>query len=458
MNTRRLQVLYVSAVAAAAATLLGAVGARSVGEWSPAIIGFLLFACGLEFGQSKLPNGVSGSASFVVYAVAAALFGVLPAASIAFAVSAVSGLVRRSTPMKFVFNCVQHPLSVAIGYLAYSAIAGSAAGVLGSALPSVWSAVARESVAVVVMTSTYLTVNSLLVGGAVSISTRKGLLGVWLGNNRGIVTYDLSASALGLLMMVAYGYSEQVLGSGVPGAVLAAVPMLVARKTYVLFRQLQASSEEHLTLMVRAIEARDPYTSGHSLRVQQLSVALAKDLQVDSATLRDVEVASLLHDVGKIHEEFAPILRKEGKLSDDERALMETHAARGAEIVGVVSRFRGAVEAAVRHHHERWDGNGYPDRLAGERIPLISRIILVADTIDAMTTDRPYRARLTFEAVVSELRKYSGSQFDPAVAEIATTSLSVRRIIVGSDAGSRALPHPSVEAGSEAAGRSMKAK
>jgi hypothetical protein len=134
--------------------------------------------------------------------------------------------------------------------------------------------------------------------------------------------------------------------------------------------------------------------------------------------IRDVEqvhTAALLHDVGKIHEEFAPLLRKEDRLTPDETALMQTHSARSAELVGIISKFRGFIQESVRHHHERWDGKGYPNGLSGHEIPLASRIILVADTIDAMTTDRPYRKRLPLDVVIGELQKCRGS---PALQDL----------------------------------------
>jgi HD-GYP domain-containing protein (c-di-GMP phosphodiesterase class II) len=110
---------------------------------------------------------------------------------------------------------------------------------------------------------------------------------------------------------------------------------------------------------------------------------------------------------------------------------MQTHAEKSAELVGIVSKFRGAIQESVRHHHERWDGQGYPSGLSAEEIPLGARIILIADTIDAMTTDRPYRRRLGLEVVLSELQKCKGTQFDPKLADVATSSLMVRTLIAG---------------------------
>ena len=110
---------------------------------------------------------------------------------------------------------------------------------------------------------------------------------------------------------------------------------------------------------------------------------------------------------------------------------MQTHSTRSADLVGIISKFRGFVQESVRHHHERWDGQGYPMGVSGKEIPLASRIILVSDTIDAMTTDRPYRKRLPLEVVIAELQKCKGTQFDPELVEVAVSSVAVRRLIAG---------------------------
>ena len=163
----------------------------------------------------------------------------------------------------------------------------------------------------------------------------------------------------------------------------------------------------------------------------RLSRAIAAELGLSAKEIEQVETAALLHDVGKIHEEFAPLLRKESRLTPEETILMQTHSTKSAELVGVISKFRGFIEDCVRHHHERWDGQGYPFGLAGKQIPLGARIILISDTIDAMTTDRPYRKRLGLEVVIAELQKYKGQQFDPEVVDVAVSSVAIRRIIVG---------------------------
>jgi putative nucleotidyltransferase with HDIG domain len=219
---------------------------------------------------------------------------------------------------------------------------------------------------------------------------------------------------------------------------------VAARHVYGLYHQLQDSGQELLQVMVKAIEARDPYTSGHSVRVSRLSRTIAVELGLSAREVEQIETAALLHDVGKIYEEFAPLLRKEGRLTPEETALMQTHSVKSAELVGIITKFKGFIQESVRHHHERWDGEGYPTGLQGKSIPLGARIILISDTIDAMTTDRPYRKRLGLEVVISELQKCKGTQFDPDLVEVAVSSVSLRRLIVGAGQESEvANPGPS---------------
>jgi HD-GYP domain-containing protein (c-di-GMP phosphodiesterase class II) len=169
-------------------------------------------------------------------------------------------------------------------------------------------------------------------------------------------------------------------------------------------------------LMVKAIEARDPYTSGHSRRVAHYSKIIARAIGLTAKRIDRVGTAALLHDVGKIHEMYAPILSKPDKLTPDEWAIMQTHPIRSAELVATVSNLRDLV-GPLRHHHENWDGSGYPDGLSGDDIPLESRIIMFADTIDAMTTDRPYRQARGEADVRSEFIRQRGRQFDPQICD-----------------------------------------
>jgi HD-GYP domain-containing protein (c-di-GMP phosphodiesterase class II) len=169
-------------------------------------------------------------------------------------------------------------------------------------------------------------------------------------------------------------------------------------------------------LLGDVVEADDAYTGTHSRHVVDLVVAVADDLGLSEADRRDAEFVALLHDVGKIRIPGS-IINKPGPLDAEERALMETHTVIGEEMLERVGGMLGHVGHLVRSCHERWDGNGYPDRLAGEDIPRVARIVCACDAFSAMTTDRPYRAARTLEEALAELEKCAGTHFDPLVVD-----------------------------------------
>ncbi|MEX2252715.1 MAG: HD domain-containing phosphohydrolase [Thermoleophilaceae bacterium] len=180
-------------------------------------------------------------------------------------------------------------------------------------------------------------------------------------------------------------------------------------------QELEASYMDTVRALTNAVEARDAYTGRHAERVAAYGLELAG--RVDGALLEDpqTEFGFLLHDIGKVAIPDA-ILHKPEPLSRDERELMHSHPVVGAEIVSGIEFLSGAV-AVVRNHHEHWDGSGYPDGLAGEDIPLAARVFSVVDAFDAITTDRPYRARSSLATGREIIVRESGRQFDPRVVE-----------------------------------------
>ncbi len=165
----------------------------------------------------------------------------------------------------------------------------------------------------------------------------------------------------------------------------------------------------------KAIDAKSPWTSGHSERVTEIAIGIGAEIGLDEDELKDLELAGLLHDIGKLGT-YEHILNKPGKLTEEEQKIIRLHPEKGAEILAPIKEFKKIV-TVVRHHHESYDGTGYPAGLKGEAIPLASRILTVADTVDAMGADRPYRKGRTTEAIVAELKRCSGTQFDPVIVD-----------------------------------------
>lgn len=187
-------------------------------------------------------------------------------------------------------------------------------------------------------------------------------------------------------------------------------------------RDVQKAAEENHDLflgtiraLAQAIDAKDPYTRGHSARVNKYSVVLARYLGLSKQEIRDIHISSLLHDVGKIGIDDA-ILKKPGRLTDDEFEEMKTHAALGANIMAPIKAM-ARILPGLRWHHERMNGSGYPDGLAGERIPRMARIIAVADSFDAMTTNRPYQRPMPFPTSAARINELSGTHFDARVVD-----------------------------------------
>jgi HD-GYP domain-containing protein (c-di-GMP phosphodiesterase class II) len=185
-------------------------------------------------------------------------------------------------------------------------------------------------------------------------------------------------------------------------------------------RRLRRAAEENRELflgtiqaMAEAIDAKDPYTRGHSARVNRYSVAIGRQLRLNAEQLEELHVSSLMHDVGKIgiHDR---ILQKPGKLTPDEFEIMKTHAALGAQILAPIKKMHRVIPG-LRWHHERWGGGGYPDGLKGDAIPLMARIIAVADTFDAMTTHRPYQQAMSIEEARARLTSLKDVAFDNRV-------------------------------------------
>ncbi|HET7567227.1 MAG TPA: HD-GYP domain-containing protein [Gaiellaceae bacterium] len=178
---------------------------------------------------------------------------------------------------------------------------------------------------------------------------------------------------------------------------------------------LEESALEAVETLNATVDAKDPYTAGHSQRVQRIALALGAELGLDAEKLDALRFAGLFHDIGKLGVPDA-ILTKPDRLTDDEYELIKRHPDDGARIVGRLHRLHDAVPA-IRHHHERWDGRGYPGGLAGDEIPVEAAVVGLADAWDAMTTDRPYSPARPLEDAAEEIRRNRGTQFAPAVVD-----------------------------------------
>ncbi len=182
-----------------------------------------------------------------------------------------------------------------------------------------------------------------------------------------------------------------------------------------LYQELKDTFYGTAQALAETIEKRDPYTGGHTKRVMNYSLAIGRMMGLSKTELENLKLSAILHDIGKIGVRDS-VLLKEGRLEPVELEAMNMHPKYGSEILNHVKQLKEVIPG-MRGHHEKYDGSGYPDGLKNNEIPLTARIIAVADTFDAMTTDRPYRKALSAEAAFEELRRYAGKQFDPLIVE-----------------------------------------
>lgn len=370
--------------------------------------------------NTSLSDSGMNSVGFIPLLSALILFGGAAALALV-TISVVIGEVfmRRKPFLKATFNISQFVLACALGAAAFEWLGGApaAAGGLGRDQDFVVSWIPLITFGIVM-----LTLNQVLVSIVVSMTTGTSFWEIWkkaVGTAGGNFIYDL------LVSPVAVAIALLAVEFGLLGLLIAITPLLAIRNAYLDSFKLQQANRDLLSALVKAIETRDPYTSGHSLRVANLAKLTCKALGLNQRVVAQVEQSALLHDVGKIDAIYTEILRKSGPLTDDEREIIESHVTKGVELLETLSSVGGAVIRNVLYHHERWDGRGYPHQLAGQDIPLGARIIGVCDAVDAMLSDRPYRKALGLGTVRAELERYSGIQFDPAVVRVLVESTAL---------------------------------
>lgn len=368
-----------------------------------ALIGIALLSEALAIGLSMGSGGTS-SITFLPLLAAVQLFG--PVAGVVLMVPTMAftdTIVRRKDRQKVLFNSAQITVSTTVAGAAFTFLGGTP--IHGVADPDITS----HLTPFITFGLIFLVVNHAAVSMVLTLDQDLPFRRVWhqLLSNSGGQFNDLLVAPLALA--VAYLYLQ----FSIAGVLVILLPMLFVRYSYLLTAQLRESNEDLLTALVKAIETRDPYTSGHSQRVSLLAGQIAERSGMSRLAVERVKMAALLHDIGKIEAVYTEILRKPDSLTADERAVIESHVTKGEQLLRDLSSVPDEVVRAVRHHHEREDGMGYPDGLVGSEIPIGAKVIVICDAIDAMLSDRPYRRALPIEVVFDQLNEHSGTQFDP---------------------------------------------
>jgi len=295
-------------------------------------------------------------------------------------------------------------------YASTTILAGSAFLAAGGSLGA--PDIARDLLPVLLAGSLYFMLNTSAVSLVMGTRTGEDPARIWRHQFRdGVPQYALSIG-FGLL------FAQVRTAAGIPGVLLLVLPLLFARYALQLYADLKGDLVSFVRALSVVLDAVDPYTHEHSVRVAEYSVRVARQLGLREDEVETIHYAALCHDIGKIVQR-PEVIRKPEALDADERRLMMRHPEAGARIVGQIRALRYAA-AMVRTHHWRPDGRGYPAGLADSDVPLGARIIHVCDAFDAMTSDRPYRKGLPLPRALAELNRHAGSQFDPrAVAALA---------------------------------------
>jgi putative nucleotidyltransferase with HDIG domain len=403
---------YVAAVAVTAAASLVAVYANYPLSTS-SVIGDALILCMLAIAGELLgfvlPRSATGSIGFIPYFAAAIIVPSWPSVAAVAAVRGALELASRREAIKKILNVSAHTLMEAIAVSVFVWLGGKS--LLSAPDKMNLTQLTKDlGLPAIGAFAAAFFANNLIVYTAIAISSGRRLRSIFLENTRATIAIDLIT--MPLVFVFAWVYAA----FGALAAAALWVPVLGLRQVHRINLELERTNEELLELMVKSLEARDPYTSGHSRRVQHYSTIIARAIGLSDGDVQEVGRAALLHDVGKIHEKYASVLAKTDKLTPEEWAIIQEHPADGANLVSTMTRLRDIVPA-IRHHHENWDGTGYPNGVAGELIPLASRIIRFADTIDAMTSERPYRRPMTEVDVRAELVRCRGTQFDPEITD-----------------------------------------
>jgi HD-GYP domain-containing protein (c-di-GMP phosphodiesterase class II) len=388
---------YIAFVAVAAAVLVAATANTFPADHGIDLLIFLAAAVTSERWAVSSSLEGSMSLSLTVGFAAAILYGPAFAGIVAIGGVVISDLIiSRRHWTRVAFNAGQLALSAGLAALVYNELKVPGPVDLKS-----------DAFAIAVAAIVFLVVNDTLVTVVISMSGRS-FLHEWTASFREMGILYISMAPLGALLAFAYQDSRW-------NVLYFPFLILVIYNGFKLYANLQTETDHALVLLADTVDKRDEYTFAHSQRVAEYSGEIARALHLPRKEIDLIVSAARVHDLGKIATDNR-ILYKQASLTDEERKAIIAHPADGSELAGQFSMYRKGT-AYIRHHHERWDGRGYPDGLAGTQIPLGARVITVADAYDAMTSDRPYRKALSSEIALAELRRGAGRQFDPDLVE-----------------------------------------
>lgn len=391
---------YAAYVLAGVAVLLYCINSLPGGLWRDISL-FVTLIIIADFVQIPLPRGGSSiSTSSAIDLAGIILFG--PAVMVV--VETIStliteGLLQRRPLRKLVFNIPLLAVTVGSSGYVYRAF-----GDMGSP-DSPMFLIPLLAAGVV-----YYMVNTWSISLVIALDSHRNPFYVWMQNYMWYFFHIFAFLPIGAVIALLYA------NTGMWTTALFIIPLFLARYSFQLYLEMRESNIETVAALTSAIDASDPFTHGHSYRVSQYAILIAKEMGWSAKDIETLEYAALLHDVGKISVNNE-VLLKVGPLTDDEWQMLRKHPDVGAAIVDRLKFLKEAVEI-IRCHHERPDGGGYPRGLKEEDIPMGAHILNVVDAFDAMTSDRPYRKALPVGKVIQELENFRGTQFHGEVADL----------------------------------------
>ncbi len=366
----------------------------------PVLIFFVIITTMAEFLPVDLPTSGSVTIGFPIDFVVILVYGPATAMFITIFGAIVGELMQRKISWyKILFNASQYALSAGLAGVVYQKLGG----VVGAVNLS------NYIIPAIVCALVYYLVNSNLFIMVIHLAEGISIWSIWKNQLKGIIATYIALAPIGFIMAMVY------VSIGIWGIILFFFPLILARRSFELYTKMRKVYLDTIRALAAAIDAKDPYTKGHSERVAEISLALAQELNLSDRDIENIEYTALLHDIGKIGVSDN-ILGKDSSLTNKEFDKIKEHTVMGAKIIEPVDFLKNSYEA-IYHHHEKYNGEGYPDGLKSEDIPLSARIIAVADAYDAMGSDRPYRKKLDKDKKLNELKDQSGKQFDPKVVE-----------------------------------------
>ena len=375
------------------------------------VLTFFIILCTIaEFTPVKLPVGGDVTIGFPIDFVVILVYG--PATAIivtSFGVFIGEIIEGKTRWYKIVFNMAQYTLSAGIAGMVYQELGG----VVGAV--NLTNYIVPAAICAII----YFLINSNLFMIVVSLAEEIPILSVWKKRIKGTIATYIALVPMGFVMAMVY------VSIGIWGIILFFFPLILARRSFELYTKMRKVYLETIRALAAAIDAKDPYTKGHSERVAATAVALAQELNLSDRDIENIEYTALLHDIGKIGIADS-ILGKKDSLTSQEFDKIKEHTIMGANIIEPVDFLKNSYRA-IYHHHEKYNGEGYPDGIKSEDIPILARIIAVADAYDAMSSDRPYRKKLDKDKILKELKDQSGEQFDPEVVKVLISVLDRER-------------------------------